>query len=186
MKILGIVGSLRSGSMNRQAAEAARSAVAELDPSVEFSLLDWANVPVFNEDIERPAPEAVARAREEVLAADGIWFFTPEYNHYFPGALKNLLDWLSRPVGAAQPQVLGGKPAAISGISAGMTGTTGTQDHLVALISYLNMNVMNAPRLTIPNGFSLMKDGKLDLAGSQPFLEKQAKAFLEFVATRAR
>ena len=175
MHIVAIAGSLRQGSMNRQLAEAAGRIVYELDP---------ADVPLFNEDIERPAPPAVARVREQILDADGIWFFTPEYNHFFPGPLKNLLDWLSRPVSAAQGQVLDGKPAAISGISAGGSGTAIAQDHLVALISFLNMDVMNKPRLTIPFGFSKMNDGVLDLGDSLPYLERQAQAFLKFVANR--
>lgn len=184
MHIVAIAGSLRQGSMNRQLAEAAGRIVYELDPAVQFTLLDWADVPLFNEDIERPAPPAVARVRENILDADGIWFFTPEYNHFFPGPLKNLLDWLSRPVSAAQGQVLDGKPAAISGISAGGSGTAIAQDHLVALISFLNMDVMNKPRLTIPFGFSKMNDGMLDLGDSLPYLERQAQAFLKFVASR--
>ena len=198
MHIVAIAGSLRQGSMNRQLAEAARRTlermlelgarfpwhVYELDPAIQFTLLDWADVPMFNEDIERPAPPAVARVREHILDADGIWFFTPEYNHFFPGPLKNLLDWLSRPVSAAQGQVLDGKPAAISGISAGGSGTAIAQDHLVALISFLNMDVMNKPRLTIPFGFSKMNDGVLDLGDSLPYLERQAQTFLEFVASR--
>lgn len=182
MHIVAIAGSLRQGSMNRQLAEAARRTVYELDPAIQFTLLDWSDVPMFNEDIERPAPPAVARVREQILDADGIWFFTPEYNHFFPGPLKNLLDWLSRPVSAAQGQVLDGKPAAISGISAGGSGTAIAQDHLVALISFLNMDVMNKPRLTIPFGFSKMNDGVLDLGDSLPYLERQAQAFLKFVA----
>ncbi|WP_419044808.1 NADPH-dependent FMN reductase [Enorma massiliensis] len=184
MHIVAIAGSLRQGSMNRQLAEAARRTVYELDPAIQFTLLDWADVPMFNEDIERPAPPAVARVRKQILDADGIWFFTPEYNHFFPGPLKNLLDWLSRPVSAAQGQVLDGKPAAISGISAGGSGTAIAQDHLVALISFLNMDVMNKPRLTIPFGFSKMNDGVLDLGDSLPYLERQAQTFLEFVASR--
>lgn len=182
MKIIAIVGSLRAGSMNRQLAEAAGRELAALDPAVEFSLLEWADVPLFNEDIERPAPEAVTRVRAEVLAADGIWFFTPEYNHFFPGTLKNLLDWLSRPVDATRGQVLDGKPCAISGISAGSSGTACAQDHLVTLVSFLNMRVMNKPRLTIPYGFSKLTDGVLELGDSLPYLKKQAQAFQAFIS----
>lgn len=181
MDIVAIAGSLRQGSMNRQLAEAASRVIAELDPTASYTILDWADVPLFNEDIEKPAPGAVQRVREQILAADGIWFFTPEYNHFFPGTLKNLLDWLSRPVSATQGQVLDGKPAAISGISAGGSGTAVAQDHLVTLISFLNMRVMNKPRLTVPFGFSKVKDGVLELGDSLPYLERQAEAFLAFI-----
>lgn len=182
MDILAIVGSLRDGSMNRKLAETAKREIASLDPTATFTILDWADVPLFNEDIERPAPSAVQRVREQVLAADGIWFFTPEYNHYFPGTLKNLLDWLSRPVDAQQGQVLDRKPCAISGVSAGGSGTVVAQDHLMTLVSLLNMNVMNKPRLTIPFGFSKMKDGALELGDSLPYLQRQAEAFLAFIS----
>ena len=186
MHIVAIVGSLRQGSMNRQLAEAARRTVLDLDPACRFTLLDWAGVPLFNEDDERPAPDAVARVREQVRDADGIWFFTPEYNHYFPGALKNLLDWLSRPVSAAEGQVLDGKPCAVSGISAGGSGTACAQDHLVTLVSFLNMDVMNKPRLTIPFGFSKMVGGTLELGDSEPYLHAQAEAFLSHIARRSQ
>ncbi len=180
-KILAIVGSLREGSMNRQLAEHARKAVTAIDPGVDFAILDWSDVPLFNEDIERPAPEAVERIRRDVLDADSIWFFAPEYNHFFPGTLKNLLDWLSRPVDATQGQVLDGKPCAIAGVSAGGSGTACAQDHLVTLLSFLNMRIMNKPRLTVPFGFSKMVEGKLELGESQAYLEKQARAFLSFI-----
>ncbi len=109
MRILAIVGSLREGSLNRQLAEAAGKELSAVDPQAEFAILDWADVPLFNQDIEVPAPEPVSRVRREVLGADGIWVFTPEYNHFFPGTLKNLLDWLSRPVGAGQGQAARGE-----------------------------------------------------------------------------
>lgn len=179
--IVAIVGSLRKESYNRQLALAAREIVGG---RAEFELLDYSDLPYMNQDIEYPAPEPVKRVREKIKAADGVWFFTPEYNHFFPGVLKNLIDWLSRPVSETEPQVLGGKPAAVSGASPGMCGTSLTQDHLVTLISFLNMRVMNVPRLTIPSvGKQLDRDGRLALTVSRPFLEKQADAFLEFIKT---
>lgn len=182
IKIIAIVGSLRKESYNRQLALAAKEILGD---RVDFSLLEYQDVPLFNEDIEFPAPEAVKRVREEVKSADGIWFFTPEYNHFFPGVLKNLIDWLSRPISDNEPQVLAGKPAAISGASPGMAGTSLAQDHLVTLISFLNMDVMNAPRLTIPHVMKQLDSaGKLQLKESYPFLEKQANAFVNFIKKR--
>jgi len=180
LKILAIVGALRQDSFNRQLAMETGRLIGD---RAEFRLLDYSDVPLLNQDIEYPAPDAVRRVREAVKSADGIWFFSPEYNHFFPGVLKNLIDWLSRPVSDTEPQVLGGKPAAVSGISPGMSGTGLAQDHLVTLISFLNMRVMNLPRLTIPNAQQQTDtDGKLALTTSMPFLEKQAQEFLRFIS----
>ena len=88
IKILAIVGSLRKESYNRQLALAAKEILGD---RVDFTLLEYQDIPLMNQDIEYPAPEAVKRVREEVKSADGIWFFTPEYNHFFPGVLKNLV-----------------------------------------------------------------------------------------------
>jgi chromate reductase len=141
----------------------------------------------MNQDIEYPPPDAIKRVRDEVKSADAIWFFTPEYNHFFPGPLKNLIDWLSRPISDKEPQVLAGKPAAISGISLGMSGTGLAQDHLVTLISFLNMDLMNAPRLTIPYAMQQTDNqGKLILKASQADLEKQTDAFMDFVQGHMR
>jgi len=183
IKITTIVGSLRRDSYNRQLAmEAARI----LKDEAEFELLDYSDVPLLNQDIEYPAPDAVRRVRGIVKSSDGIWFFSPEYNHSFPGVLKNLIDWLSRPISDSEGQVLKGKPAAVSGITPGMSGTGIAQDHLVTLISFLDMKVMNQPRITIPNAKQQTDaDGRLALSSSAPLLEKQAQAFLGFVRGRA-
>lgn len=179
LKIVAIVGSLRKNSYNRQLALAAKAAVGD---RADFEILSYADVPFFNEDIETPMPEAVARVRSIVGAADGIWFFTPEYNHFFSGVLKNLLDWLSRSPSMSEPHPLWGKPAAISGITPGTLGTAVAQDHLVTLISVLNMKVMNVPRLTVSGAMKqLNAEGRLELTGSAAFLQKQADAFIAFV-----
>lgn len=186
MKILAIVGSLRSESYNLQLAEAAASVITANHPEVEFEILDWSDVPLMNQDIEFPAPEPVARVREKVKAADGLWLFSPEYNHYFPGTLKNLLDWLSRPVSEIEGQVLRGKPIALAGTSPGASGTSHAQDHLVTMLSFLQADIMNAPRLAIPHIGQQMEGGKLSLTSSAPYLEKQAAAFIDFIERRQK
>jgi chromate reductase len=184
IRILAIVGSLRKDSYNRQLALAAKDFIGD---RADFDLLEYQDIPFMNQDVEFPPPDAVKRVRDAVKSADGIWFFTPEYNHFFPGVLKNLIDWLSRPISDKEPQVLAGKPAAISGITPGMSGTGLAQDHLVTLISFLNMDVMNVPRLTIPNAMQqLDRQGKLVLTASYSYLEKQANAFLDFIQRRMR
>ncbi|MCL2007936.1 MAG: NAD(P)H-dependent oxidoreductase [Treponema sp.] len=180
VKIVAIVGSLRKGSFNGQLAVQAGKVLGD---RAELEILEFSDVPFFNQDIEYPAPDAVKRVREIVKSADGLWFFSPEYNHSFPGVLKNLIDWLSRPINESEGQVLAGKPAALSGITPGISGTGIAQDHLVTLISFLNMRVMNAPRVLIPNGKQQMdENGHLTLSVSAPFLEKQAEDFLRFIS----
>lgn len=177
-KIVAIVGSLRKDSFNRQLAMKAKEII---ESEAEFEILDISDIPLFNQDIEYPAPEAVKRVRDKVKAADGVWIFTPEYNHYFPGVLKNLIDWLSRPISSEEGQVLGNKKIALSGITPGMSGTALSQDHLVVLLSFLDAKIMNVPRLTIPHAMNLLKDGKLELGNSEKYLIRQKDAFLKFI-----
>ena len=87
-KVLMIVGSLRKESFNLQLAKLAEEMLKD---KVQVSILYYADLPFMNQDMEFPAPESVARVRQEVLAADGIWIFSPEYNYQIPGVLKNLL-----------------------------------------------------------------------------------------------
>ena len=187
ISITAIVGSLRRDSFNRQLALAARelmakSPVPEGSLPVHMELLEYADLPLFNQDDEHPAPPSVTRVRDMIKASGGIWFFTPEYNHYFSGVLKNLIDWLSRPPSETEGQVLAGKKAAVSGISIGMSGTLIAQDHLISVLSFLNMKVMNQPRLAIPQAREQTDpQGKLVLSTSLPFLENQVRAFSDFL-----
>ena len=93
--VLFICGSLREKSLNRQMG----AYVAKLlQGKAKVRWLDYADLPFMNQDIEFPARAPVRRARDEVMAADGLWIFSPEYNHGIPGGLKNCIDWLSRPL----------------------------------------------------------------------------------------
>ena len=97
MKVLGISGSLRSGSYNRQLLRAAE----ELLPAeVEYVVYDGLkDVPPFDEDDDfEPAPAAVTALRRAIGEADAVLIATPEYNSSVPGVLKNALDWVSRPI----------------------------------------------------------------------------------------
>lgn len=93
--VVGIAGSLRVGSYNRALLRTAQ----ELQPPLlRIEIQDLADIPLYNEDVERAgAPESVARLRSVVTNADGLLIATPEYNYGVPGVLKNTVDWLSRP-----------------------------------------------------------------------------------------
>ncbi len=182
MKILAIVGSKYQMSFNLQLAQVAQQVVGE---RAEFEILDYSEVPFFDMELEHPAPASVTAVREKVKEADGLWFFTPEYNHYYSGYMKNLLDWLSRPADdPTEPKPLDGKPATISGVSRGMSGASIAVDHLMSLLSILNMRVLYKNRVTVANAMSLCKyeAGVMELPDdSRNFLNQQADAFLAFI-----
>lgn len=139
--ILAIVGSLREGSFNRALAE---SAARALEGRAKVEFLDYADVPFMNQDIEFPAPDSVTRVRRAVEAADAVWIFTPEYNYGLPAPLKNVLDWLSRPLvpgDYATPLALAGKPVAIAG-AGGRNATAGARRAVCELLGHLKARVV--------------------------------------------
>lgn len=178
-KILMISGSLRKNSFNMQLAKA----VGEmLDDRAEISFLEYSDLPFMNQDYEFPTPESVQKARRAVLNSDGIWIFTPEYNYQIPGVLKNLLDWLSRPVIPNDRQrnsVLKGKPVTISGV-AGRSAAYGARKNLSELALSMSMN------LVAGEGYGVSLDGTswstdvLNLSEEDiERLNKQAEIFIQ-------
>ncbi len=175
--VLGIVGSLRKDSFNKKLAETARHLAEEF----ELEIVTLNNIPPFNQDDELDPAESVKVLRQKVREADGLWFFTPEYNHSMPGVLKNTIDWLSRKTSEEQ-HIFAGKPVAISGMTPGMSGTLMAQDHLVVVLSFLDAKIMNVPRLTIPRAGSLINEnGDLDLGDSTKYIQRQITAFADFM-----
>ena len=144
MRILGIAGSLRRASFNRALLRAA----AELAPNgMEVEVFDLAEVPLYNGDVEAEGdPEAVARLKQAVRAADGVLFVTPEYNHGVPAVMKNALDWASRPPADA---VLARKPVGIIGASPGITGSARGQSQLRQAFEFTNSFCMPQPELLV-------------------------------------
>ena len=177
-KVLMIVGSLRKESFNLQLA---KLAAEMLKDKVQVSILHYADLPFMNQDIEFPTPESVARVRQEVLAADGIWIFSPEYNYQVPGVLKNLLDWLSRPLVPndwERGSVMKGKPVTISGV-AGRSGAAGVRKHLSALLEVMSMNLIGGMGTGISADAESFATNKLHLSEeTYEALQAQAELFL--------
>ena len=140
-KILFIIGSLRAKSFNRQLAMMAKEIIGN---RAEVSELDFSDLPLLNQDIEQPEPAAVALIRMAVSEADALWIFTPEYNSSYPGHLKNLLDWLSRPViplDYGTPTCINGKRVAISG-AGGKATTANCRAKLTELLTFIKADVL--------------------------------------------
>lgn len=156
IKILGIAGSLRSGSFNRMALHAAAGLAPE-GSSVE--IFDLAGIPVFNQDDDSDPPARVTEFKKSIKAADAILISTPEYNYSVPGVLKNAIDWASRPYGDSAWE---GKPVAIMGASPGLLGTVRAQYHLRQTFVFLNMFPINRPEVMIAHAHERFdKDGNL-------------------------
>jgi NAD(P)H-dependent FMN reductase len=140
-KILFIIGSLREKSFNRQLAQEAMQIIGN---RAQVTELDYSDLPLLNQDIEQPEPTAVTRIRQTVAAADALWFFTPEYNFSYPGHVKNLLDWLSRPVipmDYATPTCSNGKRVALSG-AGGKAATANCRAKLTELLTFIKADVL--------------------------------------------
>ena len=105
IRVLGIPGSLRKKSFNRGLLRAATEMLPE---GMSLDVYDLEALPLYNGDVEAAGlPEPVQDFQRRIEAADALLFATPEYNSSIPGALKNALDWLSRPFDATP---LRGKP----------------------------------------------------------------------------
>jgi chromate reductase, NAD(P)H dehydrogenase (quinone) len=136
LKLGVIVGSNRRESINRKLAQALAKLGADAF-DVRFIRLD--DLPMYNQDLEEPVPERVARFKSEVAAADALLFVTPEHNRSVPAVLKNAIDWGARPWGKTS---WASKPAAIIGTSGGALATAMAQQHLRAVLGALGLRLM--------------------------------------------
>lgn len=178
IKILGIVGSLRKESYNRLALKAARELLPE---GASLEPVELHGIPVFNQDDEMAPPPAVLEFKRRILAADAILFATPEYNYSLPGALKNAIDWASRPYGDSAWQ---GKPAALMGASVGNLGTARAQYHLRQILVTLDMPVVNQPEVMIANAAQRFDaQGRLTDEPTRRFIARLLAALLQLAQT---
>ena len=145
--ILMVCGSLREKSFNAQLMKAI---VSGLEGRAETRVLNYVDLPWMNQDIEFPPPAEVARVREELAWADGLWFACPEYNGYFPGHVKNLIDWMSRPIVAGDygSVAIAGMAATVSGC-AGRSGSRTMQAQLVQLLKSVRVQVLDKPTVGV-------------------------------------
>jgi chromate reductase len=181
MRLLAISGSLRRGSYNAALLDAA---AAERPTGVEFVV--WrglADVPAYDEDADvEPAPRPVAALRAEIQRADAVLVATPEYNASVPGALKNALDWASRPY-AANP--LRHKRVAVIGASTGLFGAVWAQAELRKVLRTMGAAVLEAG-LSVPAAHSAFTaDGRLREPELALALRRIVQALVEEAVERA-
>jgi chromate reductase len=175
LKVLGIPGSLRSGSFNRRLLELAR----DLAPAILNIEIynDLGSVMPLNEDLEGHdynPPLPVLKLRRAVESADAILLATPEYNQSMPGVLKNAIDWLSRPAPAS---AFLNKPVALCGITPGGWGTRLSQ-------AALRQTLFAAEARLVPLHLYLRSAESLlpEVGGAAASLTEELREFLEGLA----
>lgn len=136
-----IVGSLSKGSINRKFAEAVgRLARGKLN----FTVLEIGDLPLYDYELDSNLSATAKRFKAAVEAADAVLFVTPEYLRSIPAALKNALEWGSRPYGQNS---FAGKPGAIIGTTPGAIGTAVAQGQLRSIAAVLDVALLAQPEI---------------------------------------
>ena len=178
IRVAGIVGSLREGSLNKGLLRAA----AELAPAgmaIEV-YTRLGDIPPYNDDVfQKGDPEPVADLKNFIGGADALLISTPEYNYGIPGVLKNAIDWASRPAGKS---ALNRKPAALMGCSPGLGGTIRAQHSLRQSFVFTETYAMLQPEIKIPSAAALFDaSAKLTDENTRQYVKKFLEAFAKWI-----
>lgn len=171
-----ICGSIAASSINRRLARA----LMKLAPAdLECSFIEIDQLPLYDRDRDDAYPPEATAFKEAILAADGILIVTPEYNRSIPGALKNAIDWASRPYGE---NALTRKPVGVIGASPGGIGTAVGQQHLKTILSFCNAPMMNEIEAYVqyPDGL-VDDDDEVTVDSTKEFLSTYMQAYDDFV-----
>jgi chromate reductase len=180
-KIAVFVGSLRKESYNLKTAKALMALAPE---SLSLELVDISTLPFMNEDLEATPPNEWTALKQQIAAADGLLFLTPEYNRSVPAVLKNAIDVGSRPYGQNS---WNGKPAGVISVSIGNISGFGANHHLRQSLVFVNAPTMAQPEAYIGAAASLFDDnGNLINDSTRDFLKTYMLAFEKWVDTIAK
>jgi chromate reductase len=171
------VGSLSKESINRKLARA----LVKLAPQeLKMKEILYADLPLYNRDLDANYPPPAQTLKTSLAEIDAVLFVTPEYNRSIPGALKNAIDWGSRPYGQNS---FTRKPSAIIGTSPGKIGTAVGQQHLRSILAFCNSPQMTAIEAYIQFEDGLITDdGKVTNQGTEDFLRGYMEEFCGFIS----
>lgn len=160
-KILAFAGSGRRGSYNLAVVKCAAAAAIEAGADVTvLDLADYADVPVFTEDLEadKGMPKKAKEFKTHLMQSDGFLISNPEYNSGYSALFKNLIDWASRKEDGEKPlEAFAGKPVAIMAASPGALGGIRVLVPVRLLLSNINMNVLGS-QVAIPQVHTKLDD----------------------------
>ena len=175
-KVAVIVGSLRAQSVNRLFAQA----LAKLArPKLELHVVEIGALPLYNQDLETELPAAVVRFKREIESADAVLFVTPEFNRSFSSAIKNAIEWGSRPWGKTS---WAGKPGAIIGVTLGAVGTAAAQSQLRSVVSAVGVSLLAQPEIYINFRDGLVVDGDIADEGLRGVLQDWTAKFADWIS----
>lgn len=176
VRLVGISGSLRAGSLNSRLLNLVGRS---LPPLHEIQRLEWRDVPAFDADLLAQGwPASVAKLRREIAEADGLVIVTPEYNFSLPGMLKNAIDWLSR----GEDQPFAGKPVAILSAATGPLGGARVQYDLRKVMLFVNANVLVKPEVFVGQAQTKFDaDGACTDVATRDFVRAQMLAFAKWI-----
>ena len=164
-KIGYFVGSLSSTSINRVLS---RSLIRLAPEGLDFFEIPIGDLPLYSPDFDAAYPPEATALKESIARADAVLFVTPEYNRSIPGALKNAIDWASRPWGKNSFHHI---PAGVIGTSIGPIGTAVGQQSLRAVLSFCNARQMTSPEAYIHYSPEIFADnGEVTSDGTATFL----------------
>jgi chromate reductase len=175
-KVGYLIGSLAPQSINRKLAKA----LIRLAPEdLAFTEISYRNLPPYSYEYDKDYPPVAREFKAAITSSDAILFVTPEYNRSIPGALKNAIDWASRPYGT---NAFARKPSAVIGTSPGAIGTAVAQLHLRSILSFCNAPQMSAPEAYIQFKPGLVTDdGEVTVADTEAFLRSYMMDFRTFI-----
>ena len=170
------VGSLSRDSINRKLAQALLRLAPE---QLQFTEIEYDQLPLYNRDFDADYPQVALDFKQSIASVDAVLFVTPEYNRSVPGALKNAIDWASRPYGE---NVFTRKPSAIIGASPGKIGTAVGQQHLRSILAFCNSPLMNAVEAYIEFTDGLVTDdGTVTDPSTESFLGDFMGEFSDYI-----
>lgn len=180
MKILGISGSLRSGSYNTRLLSTAGRMMGD---DATLAIVEISRVPFYNADLDRDTkPGPVQELLDAIPRCDGLLFATPEYNHSVPGVLKNAIDWISRP---AFKSVLVNKPAGVLSASTSPVGGARAQAHLRNILASTLTPVYLSPDFLLPAArLAFDESGRLVDEAAEARLQRYLAGYLDWVRDR--
>ena len=175
-KVGYFVGSLAKASINRLLAKA----LVRLAPDgLEMAEIPFKDLPLYSYDYDANYPPVATDFKNAIAAVDAVLFVTPEYNRSIPGALKNAIDWASRPYGQ---NAFTRKPSAMIGASPGKIGTAVGQQHLRSILAFCNSPQMNSIEAYIVFQRGLItEDGVVTDKETEEFLRKYITEFYGFI-----